>query len=91
MQYTSPISFLVVGHLKTILILLLGFILFDESISFRTSIGISIAIIGMIFYSYFKISNQNTTDNITEKQQSKFEKIIQKIYSFFSELKLKNG
>ena len=47
----SAVSFQVLGHMKTILVLILGFILFGkEGLNLHVVIGMFIAVIGMIWY-----------------------------------------
>ncbi|KAJ6996727.1 UDP-rhamnose/UDP-galactose transporter 4 [Populus alba x Populus x berolinensis] len=47
----SAVSFQVLGHMKTILVLILGFILFGkEGLNLHVVIGMIIAVIGMIWY-----------------------------------------
>ena len=48
---TSPVTYQVVGHLKTCLILVLGFIVFEYPVVWRNIIGISVAVAGMIWYT----------------------------------------
>ncbi|KAG1338139.1 UDP-xylose transporter 3 [Cocos nucifera] len=56
---TSPVTYQVLGHLKTCLILAFGYVLLHDPFSWRNIVGILIAIVGMILYSYFcLIENQ---------------------------------
>ncbi|KAH9311147.1 hypothetical protein KI387_026182, partial [Taxus chinensis] len=50
---TSPVTYQVLGHLKTCLVLAFGYVLLHDPFSWRNILGISIAIIGMGLYSYF--------------------------------------
>ncbi|XP_042485467.1 UDP-xylose transporter 3 [Macadamia integrifolia] len=50
---TSPVTYQVLGHLKTCLVLAFGYVLLRDPFSWRNIFGIVIAIIGMILYSYF--------------------------------------
>lgn len=50
---TSPVTYQVLGHLKTCLILTFGYTLLHDPFTTRNIIGISIAILGMGLYSYF--------------------------------------
>lgn len=45
----------VLGHTKTILILTGGWLFFNELISGQQVVGICLAIMGMILYSYFSM------------------------------------
>ena len=50
---TSPVTYQVLGHLKTCLVLAFGYILLRDPFSWRNILGILIAMIGMILYSYY--------------------------------------
>ncbi|KAJ0985439.1 hypothetical protein J5N97_003795 [Dioscorea zingiberensis] len=50
---TSPVTYQVLGHLKTCLVLAFGYGLLHDPFSWRNILGILIALIGMILYSYF--------------------------------------
>ncbi|KAK9032773.1 hypothetical protein V6N11_057027 [Hibiscus sabdariffa] len=50
---TSPITYQVLGHLKTCLVLAFGYVLLHDPFSWRTILGILIAVVGMILYSYY--------------------------------------
>jgi solute carrier family 35, member E3 len=51
---TSPLTYQVLGHLKTIFILILGFVLFQKVVDYRNIIGIVIAMVGVIAYTEIK-------------------------------------
>ncbi|CAN1346281.1 UDP-xylose transporter 1 [Linum perenne] len=50
---TSPVTYQVLGHLKTCLVLLLGYTLLHDPFSYRNIVGILVAMAGMVLYSYF--------------------------------------
>ncbi|KAL6508723.1 UDP-xylose transporter 1 [Orobanche hederae] len=50
---TSPVTYQVLGHLKTCLVLAFGYTLLHDPFTSRNIIGILIAIVGMGMYSYF--------------------------------------
>ncbi|KAH9606387.1 hypothetical protein KSS87_017291 [Heliosperma pusillum] len=50
---TSPVTYQVLGHLKTCLVLGFGYTLLNDPFTERNIIGISVAVLGMGFYSYF--------------------------------------
>jgi drug/metabolite transporter (DMT)-like permease len=50
---TSPVTYQVLGHLKTCLVLTFGYVLLHDPFSWRNILGILIAIVGMVLYSYF--------------------------------------
>ncbi|CAL9133167.1 Triose-phosphate Transporter family [Musa troglodytarum] len=49
---TSPVTYQVLGHLKTCLVLTFGYVLLHDPFSWRNIFGISVAIVGMVLYSY---------------------------------------
>ena len=50
---TSPVTYQVLGHLKTCLVLGFGYTLLHDPFTGRNIIGILIAVFGMGLYSYF--------------------------------------
>ncbi|GBG73044.1 hypothetical protein CBR_g12762 [Chara braunii] len=46
----SAVSFQVIGHMKTVLVLLMGWTLFDTQITMKNVCGVLLAIVGMICY-----------------------------------------
>jgi multidrug transporter EmrE-like cation transporter len=48
----SATSFQVLGHMKTVCVLLLGWILFDSTLTFKNILGMLLAIVGMVVYSW---------------------------------------
>ncbi|KAJ8457880.1 hypothetical protein OPV22_030806 [Ensete ventricosum] len=50
---TSPVTYQVLGHLKTCLVLAFGYVLLHDPFSWRNIFGILVAIVGMVVYSYF--------------------------------------
>ncbi|KAL5991284.1 hypothetical protein ACLOJK_012191 [Asimina triloba] len=56
---TSPVTYQVLGHLKTCLVLTFGYVLLRDPFNWRNIFGILIALIGMILYSYLcSLENQ---------------------------------
>ncbi|KAG6522729.1 hypothetical protein ZIOFF_019880 [Zingiber officinale] len=53
---TSPVTYQVLGHLKTCLVLTFGYVLLHDPFSWRNIFGIFVAIIGMVLYSYFCVT-----------------------------------
>lgn len=49
---TSPVTYQVLGHLKTCLVLAFGYTLLHDPFTERNIIGITIAVFGMGLYSY---------------------------------------
>lgn len=52
---TSPVTYQVLGHLKTCLVLGFGYVLLKNPFSWRNICGIGIAVIGMGLYSYVSV------------------------------------
>ncbi|CAM8970963.1 unnamed protein product [Rhodiola kirilowii] len=50
---TSPVTYQVLGHLKTCLVLAFGYVLLHDPFNWRNILGIFLALIGMILYSYY--------------------------------------
>ncbi|XP_047311443.1 UDP-xylose transporter 3 [Impatiens glandulifera] len=50
---TSPVTYQVLGHLKTCLVLGFGYVLLHEPFSWRNILGILVAVVGMVLYSYY--------------------------------------
>ncbi|KAI3927139.1 hypothetical protein MKX01_029907 [Papaver californicum] len=49
---TSPVTYQVLGHLKTCLVLGFGYILLRDPLRWRNITGILVALVGMLLYSY---------------------------------------
>lgn len=50
---TSPVTYQVLGHLKTCLVLAFGYILLHDPFNWRNILGIFVAMLGMVLYSYY--------------------------------------
>eukprot|EP01001_Neometanema_parovale_P007314 NODE_3623_length_1187_cov_236.701128_g3441_i0.p1 GENE.NODE_3623_length_1187_cov_236.701128_g3441_i0~~NODE_3623_length_1187_cov_236.701128_g3441_i0.p1 ORF type:complete len:363 (-),score=30.32 NODE_3623_length_1187_cov_236.701128_g3441_i0:98-1114(-) len=53
---TSPLTLQVLGHVKTILIVALGILLFSSKVVLKNLIGIGLALCAVIVYSYYKLN-----------------------------------
>ncbi len=51
---TSPLTYQVLGHLKTVLILVLGVVMFNKQLDLRNSLGIFVAMLGVVAYTEVK-------------------------------------
>lgn len=60
---TSPLTYQVLGHLKTILILFWGFTVFKKPVDTRNVIGIAAALVGVIGYT--EVRRRETTTRST--------------------------
>jgi len=48
---TSSLTYNVVGHIKTVIILVGGVLLFGDDMEFRKALGVGVTIVGMVWYS----------------------------------------
>lgn len=48
----SAVSFQVLGHMKTVCVLILGWLLFDSEMTLKNISGMVLAIVGMVVYSW---------------------------------------
>lgn len=67
---TSPVTYQVLGHLKTCLVLAFGYILLHDPFSWRNILGILIAIVGMGLYSYFCVVDNKSNQSEPPAQLS---------------------
>ncbi|XP_073303775.1 UDP-xylose transporter 1 [Primulina huaijiensis] len=70
---TSPVTYQVLGHLKTCLVLAFGYTLLHDPFTSRNIFGILIAIVGMGMYSYFCTSEakRNQLGDLSSLSQMK--------------------
>jgi solute carrier family 35 protein E3 len=66
---TSPLTYQVLGHLKTVLILILGFTVFAKPVDSRNLIGILIAMIGVVSYTELRRRQSSPPPLPTSHQQ----------------------
>eukprot|EP00897_Mesotaenium_endlicherianum_P009502 jgi/Mesen1/8580/ME000497S07989 len=59
---TSPVTYQVLGHLKTCLVLAIGFVFLHNPFSWRNFAGISVAMLGMLAYSYCQVQESKARD-----------------------------
>jgi solute carrier family 35 protein E3 len=55
---TSPVTYGVTGHLKTIGILAFGFLMLGQPFSAKNAVGIAVAFCGVIYYTHLKLLEQ---------------------------------
>lgn len=53
---TSPVTYNVVGHLKTVCVLIMGFVVFKYPVMIKNIIGIVLTLIGVFDYSRVKMA-----------------------------------
>ncbi|OEL33164.1 putative membrane protein [Dichanthelium oligosanthes] len=68
---TSPVTYQVLGHLKTCLVLTFGYVLLHDPFSWRNILGILIAVVGMVLYSYFCTVETQPKNTEVSPQQAK--------------------
>ncbi|KAH1245729.1 UDP-xylose transporter 3 [Glycine max] len=70
---TSPITYQVLGHLKTCLVLAFGYIIVHDPFSWRNILGILVAMVGMILYSYYCAleGQQKTVEAATQASEAR--------------------
>ncbi|PHT78683.1 hypothetical protein T459_16735 [Capsicum annuum] len=75
---TSPVTYQVLGHLKTCLVLGFGYTLLHDPFTSRNIVGILVAIVGMGLYSFFcthetkrkQLGDHSSTPQVREKDSS---------------------
>ncbi|OIW20026.1 hypothetical protein TanjilG_31944 [Lupinus angustifolius] len=69
---TSPVTYQVLGHLKTCLVLAFGYIIVRDPFSWRNILGILVAMVGMLLYSYYCTleTQQKTTESEAREGES---------------------
>lgn len=67
---TSPLTYQVLGHLKTILILILGFLFFNKQLDYRNVIGIVVAMVGVIAYTEINRRMADKETSLPAKNES---------------------
>ncbi|KAG8390168.1 hypothetical protein BUALT_Bualt01G0055400 [Buddleja alternifolia] len=69
---TSPVTYQVLGHLKTCLVLAFGYVLLRDPFSWRNIFGIMVALVGMILYSYYcTLESQKKAEEAPAQSQLK--------------------
>ena len=69
---TSPLTYQVLGHMKTVMILVLGFTFFNKVIDIRNVIGIVVAMVGVVAYTEVKrhqASSQSPAKPVAESKE----------------------
>ncbi|KAI3758971.1 hypothetical protein L6452_06544 [Arctium lappa] len=72
----SAVSFQVLGHMKTVCVLTLGWVLFDSHLTLKNILGVLVAIVGMVIYSWAveaekassKVTTTHTKHSLTEEE-----------------------
>ncbi|CAF1655894.1 unnamed protein product, partial [Didymodactylos carnosus] len=56
---TSPLTFNVIRHIRTIVVLLGSVVRFEEHLNFKQSIGMTLTLFGLIAYTFVKMKELN--------------------------------
>lgn len=74
----SAVSFQVLGHMKTVCVLTLGWLLFDSALTFKNIMGMILAVVGMVIYSWsVEVEKQaNNTKSLANVKNSLTEEEI---------------
>lgn len=67
---TSPLTYNIVGHLKTVSILTMGILAFGDSVSGKKLLGIAMALTGVIMYSKIKLDGKTKPATSTIEHKS---------------------
>ncbi|KAL6012388.1 UDP-rhamnose/UDP-galactose transporter 1 [Asimina triloba] len=62
----SAVSFQVLGHMKTVCVLVLGWVLFDSALTFKNILGMVLAVVGMVIYSWAVEADRSTNVKTTQ-------------------------
>ena len=71
----SPLSYTIMGHLKTILIITFGAVFFDSIPSGRTAIGMFIAMLGVSLYSWLMHKAQQPDQKVIANVSSSYQPV----------------
>ncbi|GAA0141538.1 secondary carrier transporter [Lithospermum erythrorhizon] len=67
----SATSFQVLGHMKTVCVLILGRLLFDSELTLKNILGMFVAILGMVIYSWaIEVEKQQSNSEAVALQNS---------------------
>ncbi|XP_024928086.1 UDP-rhamnose/UDP-galactose transporter 2 isoform X2 [Ziziphus jujuba] len=73
----SAVSFQVLGHMKTVCVLTLGWLLFDSELTFKNIMGMVIAVVGMVIYSWaVEVEKQSNNKTLPHMKNSLTEEEI---------------
>lgn len=71
----SAVSFQVLGHMKTVCVLTLGWVLFDSALSFKNILGMAVAIAGMVIYNWAMDAEKQSSAKMSIKESLTEEEI----------------
>ncbi|XWS39646.1 hypothetical protein CRYUN_Cryun18bG0072800 [Craigia yunnanensis] len=65
----SATSFQVIGHMKTVCVLILGWLLFDSELTLKNILGMAIAVLGMVIYSWAVEADKQTDSKVVPRRE----------------------
>lgn len=68
LQLTSPLTYQVVGHVKTILILLFGMLYFDRTPSSRVVTGVAVGMAGVLLYNVSLSQSKSKSGTVDDSE-----------------------
>ncbi|XP_044511786.1 UDP-rhamnose/UDP-galactose transporter 2-like [Mangifera indica] len=72
----SATSFQVLGHMKTLCVLTLGWLLFDSEMTFKNIMGMVLAVVGMVIYSWAVEADRSNARTLPQTKNSLTEEEI---------------
>ncbi|XVF67081.1 hypothetical protein PTKIN_Ptkin10aG0092100 [Pterospermum kingtungense] len=73
----SATSFQVLGHMKTVCVLTLGWLLFDSELTLKNILGMVIAVIGMVIYSWAVEADKQTESKVISHPKNASEEEVE--------------
>ncbi|XP_062026497.1 UDP-rhamnose/UDP-galactose transporter 1-like isoform X2 [Rosa rugosa] len=73
----SAVSFQVLGHMKTVCVLTLGWLLFDSELTFKNIMGMILAVVGMVIYSWAVEAEKQSGKPVSHSKTSMTEEEIE--------------
>lgn len=67
---SSPLSYNILGHCKTVVVLLSDFILFGRPVTFKSTIGILLTLCGVFWYTSLKLERARNEKEARERNES---------------------
>ena len=87
----SATSFQVLGHMKTVCVLTLGWLLFDSEMTFKNISGMVVAVVGMVIYSWaVDLEKQRNAKSTTQGKNSMTEDEIKLLKEGVEHIDLKD-
>ena len=71
LSHSTPLTYMILGNMKTILVFVTGILLFDQWPSLRTFVGIVLTVSGAILYGYIKYQHTLKTTHQHQHQHQK--------------------